>query len=127
MAEEKKAAPSAGGSDENKLLAALCYIIGVLVPLFVIFTDKKNDRFLAFHAYQSLLLTVVYVVVFVGFGLLTTMAAFATGGVGSMLGCLAFPLWAAAVVIVLYVAYKAYQGERYMLPVVGEMAAKYAK
>ncbi len=53
--EKKAAAPepaqSSGSSDSN-LFGMLCYFISFWVPLFVLFTDKKNDKFVAFHAYH---------------------------------------------------------------------------
>lgn len=43
-------------NDENKLIAALCYVLAPWVSLFILFTDKKNDPSLKFHAIQSLFL-----------------------------------------------------------------------
>ena len=128
MAEEKepKTAKPANGSD-NKLLAALGYIITVLIPLFVIFTEKKNDKFLAFHAWQSLILSIAWTVIFVGFMGITFVAGAVTGGLGSLLGCLGFPLGLVALISFVLPAWKAYNGEKYMLPVVGEFAAKQVK
>ncbi|MDD2655617.1 MAG: DUF4870 domain-containing protein [Candidatus ainarchaeum sp.] len=131
--EEKKAEKKApepaqsSGSGDQGFLAALCYIIGILVPLFVIFTDKKNDKFLLFHAYQSLLFTVALFVIFFAFGVLTMVVSVVSGGIGSLLSCLMLPIWLVAFVAVLYAAYRAYKGERYKLPVIGDMAEKYAR
>jgi len=128
MPEEKKAsaAPAAASSDDN-LFGALCYIIGIIVPLFVLFTEKKSNKFLAFHAWQSLIFTVVWIVIWVGLTFLTMVASFATGGIGGFLGCLFMPLGLVVLIGVLFVAYKAYQGEKYKMPIIGDFAEKQVK
>jgi len=123
MAEEKKGV--AKSSDSN-LFGALCYIIGVIVPLFVLFTEKKNDRFLAFHAWQSLALTVGMTVVWVGFMVVLTVLAVVSGGIAGILSCLMLPLMLVILLLVLYAAYKAYLGEKYKLPIIGDFAEKQA-
>jgi uncharacterized membrane protein len=133
MAEEKTsgakgaaAQPAPSKSDDN-LIAAVGYIITVLVPLFVLFTDKKNNKFLLFHAWQSLMLTVIWVVIWVGLTFVTMIASVATGGIGGFLGCLMLPIGLVALIMFVFCAWKAYQGERYKLPVIGDFADKQAK
>ena len=127
MAGEKitTAAPTpaaVGVSDESKLFGALCYIIGILVPLFVLFTEKKRDKFLLFHAWQSLIFTVAVIVYIIGLGILGMILGF----VFPPLACIVFPLWFLPFLAVLFLAWKTYQGEKYMLPTIGEMANKQA-
>lgn len=117
---------AAGLSEESKLFGALCYIIGIIVPLFVLFTEKKKDKFLLFHAWQSLILTAVLIVLFIGFSFVTAAIAFVTMGLGSLLSCLAFPLMIVVGIYVLFVAYKAYQGVKYKIPMIGDYAEKQA-
>jgi uncharacterized membrane protein len=122
---EEKPAPKSGGGDDG-LFGALCYIISVLVPLFVLFTDKKSNKFLAFHAWQSLILSVVLFVFFFGFMAVTMVLTIVTGGVAGILNCLLLPIWFVAILGVLVIAYKAYKGERYKIPVIGDFAEKQA-
>ncbi len=124
MAEAKTVS---GVSDESKLFAALGYIITVLVPLFVLFTEKKNDRFLAFHAWQSLILTVVWFAVFIGAFVIIMVLTIVSGGLGAILNCLMLPIMLVALATLLIAAYKAYMGEKYKLPVVGDLAEKQVK
>lgn len=114
------------GSDDSKLFAALGYIITVLVPLFVLFTEKKNDKFLAFHAWQSLILSVAWFVIFMGLMVLFTVLTIASGGVLGILNCLLLPVCLVALAAFLLPAWKAWQGEKYRLPVVGDFAEKQA-
>jgi uncharacterized membrane protein len=131
MPEDKKAAPgkaAAGGVSENsRLIAAVGYIIAVLVPFYVLLTEKKDDKFLAFHAWQSLLFTVVVIVVEVCLMVVITVLAFATMGIGGFFGmCLSLIVWIIIVVVALFCAYKAYKGEMYKLPVLGGIAMRQA-
>jgi len=126
-AQKKEAASAQSGmSEDSKLFGALCYIIGILVPLFILFTEKKNDKFLVFHAWQSLILTVVYMVVWFGLAAVTIVASFVTMGFGGLLGCLFLPVALVAIVIALYAAYQAYLGLKFKIPVIGDLAEKQA-
>ena len=126
MAEEKQAKPAPASSSDDNIFAALCYIIGVIVPLFVLFTEKKSNKFLAFHAWQSLIFSVAMVVIMIGYWIVTFILAVLTGGLAGILSCLIVPLVFLVMLYVLLVAYKAYQGERYKMPVIGNMAEKQA-
>ncbi len=131
MAEEKPAAASnaapaksvAASSGDDGIFGALCYIIAVLVPLFVLFTDKKTNKFLAFHAWQSLLVTVVFIVLSIPISIVAGILAITTG-IGGL--CI-FPFYLLIVVVVLFLAWKAYEGEQYGLPVLGDFAKKQVK
>lgn len=119
MAEEKKDAKApvmasttvSGLSNDSKVWAALCYVFPILMFILVyVMEDKKKDKFVFFHAWQSLLA-----------GLALWIAAMVVSVVTFGIGVLCFPvLWLAF----LYFAYQAYQGQKFVLPVVGEYAEK---
>ncbi|MFH1394471.1 MAG: DUF4870 domain-containing protein [Candidatus Micrarchaeota archaeon] len=122
-----KAAPAAsGGNDDTKLIGALCYVIQFWVPLFVLLTDKKNNKTLLFHAWQSLIFMVVWFVVFIGLSVVLGILTAVTGGAAGILNCLLLPVAGALCIYALFVAYKTYQGEKVMMPVIGEQAQKMA-
>ena len=111
-------------SEESRLLGVLCYIVQVFMPLFILITEKKNDKYLSFHAYQSLIFSatvIVYYVWLVLFGFVLAMIArFAADLVVALLALLPW-------VAVVFIAWKVYPGKKYMLPVIGETALKLAK
>ncbi|MGV8085264.1 MAG: DUF4870 domain-containing protein [Candidatus Bilamarchaeum sp.] len=113
--------------NDSKLFGAVAYIVNLWVPLFILFTDKKNDKWLAFHAYQALMLLVASVVVYGVLMVATIVLGAVSGGIGSIFGCLLLPLWLVIVGAHLFCAFKAWNGEKYMLPVLGEQAAKMVK
>ncbi|HSB47707.1 MAG TPA: DUF4870 domain-containing protein [Candidatus Bilamarchaeum sp.] len=97
-------------SSDSKLWAALSWVFAPIVGIIVLVTDKKNDKFVLFHAYQS-------IVAAIGLWVVMMVVSVVTFGIGT----LCFPLiWLAF----LFFAYKAYQGEKFMLPVVGDFAEK---
>ncbi|MCI0503688.1 hypothetical protein L0Y65_03165 [Candidatus Micrarchaeota archaeon] len=118
MAEEKKdvKAPAmasttvSGLSNDSKVWAALCYVFPILMFIIVYLTDKKKDKFVFFHAWQSLLAGLAGWVI-------SMVLAVVTFGIGS----LCFPLYW---LVLLYFAYQAYMGQKFVLPVIGEFAEK---
>jgi len=128
-------ASSAGGLDP-KAAAALSYIW--IVGLIFFFIEKEN-RFVRFHAMQSILFGITNTVVM---GLLVVVAivmtfAFGIGGaiVGGALGMIVNLLvwvvwlifWLIALVFLvglIFAAVKAYQGQLFKLPIIGNMAEK---
>jgi uncharacterized membrane protein len=144
MAEKKETAPTpaaaekpkaaAKGGDDNNLIAALCYIpffaIGLLVSLYVLLTEKKGVRYLKFHAVQALLLMVgggiVLTIVYIMLGIVGMLLAMVSGGIGAicvygLMGVI-FIAW---IVVLLYCAWKAFNGAEYEIPTVGKYARKY--
>jgi uncharacterized membrane protein len=131
MPEEKAAAkPAASGSDDN-LIGALCYVplflLSVLVPLFILLTEKKSNKTLAFHAWQALLLTVALFVVFGAIFAVQLVLTVVSSGIGAILSCITLPLGLVVFVAMCFVAFKVYQGEKFMVPVIGEFAMKQVK
>jgi len=127
---------SALGLDGN-LAAALGYPIGILAIICLVM--EKENRFVKFHALQSILLHVAFIVVFIALmvlGFVLTIAGIAasaatnSGALGGLLGMLIGLLWLVAVVAYLagliLSAVKAYQGNLFVLPIIGGMAQKFA-
>ncbi len=86
-------------TSDDKLWAALSYIISPLLGIIVLLMeDKKNRPFLRFHAVQSIAAGIALIVVL-------PILATVTFGCGSILGFIVF-----------YWAYKAYQGEYVEIP-----------
>ncbi len=118
------------GLDTN-VGALLCYLpvcaISLIYSIIVLVTDKDN-RTMRFHAFQSLLLTAAYIVVVIGLQIFTAVVAGVTGS--TMLAMLLYLLVIATVIAFLgamiYGMVKGYQGQQFKLPVVGDMAEKWA-
>jgi uncharacterized membrane protein len=133
------ARPPAGkagtGLDAN-IAAAISYIW--IVGLIFFFLEKEN-KFIRFHAMQSILFGAIWSVVMIGLiliGMVLTfigaaVAAIAGDVAGSLFGILISLVWflIALVPVALFVgliltAIKAYQGKFAKLPVIGNIAEK---
>ena len=102
-------------SQEN-LLGALCYFLGWVTGVILWFSVPKSKKFIRFHAMQSTVVSVVIMVVLIVLEWIPIIGWIISG----LVGLLAFVLW-----IVLMV--KAYQGQMYKLPVIGDLADKWSK
>jgi uncharacterized membrane protein len=99
------------GFDAN-LAAALSYLVGFVTGIIFLVLEKEN-RFVRFHALQSTLL-------FLGLVLLNVVL-----NVVPLLGFLlsVFVLLPLSAVVWLLMMFKAYQGEEFKLPMIGQIAA----
>ncbi len=125
---------SALGLDAN-LTALLGYLIWI-IALVVLLMEKEN-KFVRFHAIQSLLYHAVIIVVGIALAILgiilgvVGMAAGQAGGaIGGILGGLISLVWLVVIVAYLagliYAAIQAYGNKFFKLPIVGNMAEKFA-
>ena len=127
---------SALGLDGN-LAAALGYPVGIIAIICLVM--EKENRFVKFHALQSILLHVAFILVAIvvwvlGFILLIAGAAASaatnSGAAGGLVGMLFGLIW--LVVIIAYIAglimaaVKAYGGAEFKLPIVGNIASNFA-
>ena len=101
---------SVGGLDEN-LAAALAYALGWITGGALLLTEPAN-KFVRFHALQSVL-------VFGGLSL-AWFVALSIPIVGWAVAFLVIPVLSVAIWPILM--FKAYHGERFKLPLVGDIA-----
>jgi uncharacterized membrane protein len=100
------------GLDAN-LAAALSYLVGFVSGIVFLVIEKEN-RFVRFHALQSVL----------AFGAITLLWVLlnAVPLLGFVLGVLV--IIPGSAIIWLFLMFKAYQGEEFKLPIVGSIAAE---
>jgi uncharacterized membrane protein len=118
------AAPAAAGTSgiEENVAGLLAYILGWITGLIFFLIDKRP--FVRFHAAQSIALSiaifVVYFALALGFGLLRMI------GIG-FFALFLYPILGLAVFLVwIFLMYKAYQHEKFMLPIIGGIAESMA-
>jgi uncharacterized membrane protein/ribosomal protein L40E len=111
MLDTSKVAGSTTSLEPN-VAGLLCYVLGWITGLVFILIEKEN-KFVRFHAMQS-------IVVFGAWNVLAIILwwiPFVGWILGTVLSLLGLVLW-----IILMV--KAYQGERFKLPIAGDIAEK---
>jgi len=82
-------------NDQDKLMAALSYPLGIVALIILLVEDMKARPFQKYHAVQALAVNIVIVVLSIVLGWTVVLA------------CVPLLIW----LVTLYWAYKAYQGE----------------
>jgi uncharacterized membrane protein len=113
---------SSTGLDAN-IAGALSYFFGLLSGA-VFFAIETDSRFVKFHAMQSMLASVAAIVIWIVYMVLASILVYIP-----VLGWLVMLLlWAGLALgmlgVWLYSMFKAFQGERFKLPYIGEVAEK---
>ena len=109
---------------KDNLIAASAYITFLPASVFVLIEPFKRNRFIRFHAYQSIFLTVATILIAIAIRILYS-ALTVIPVVGYLLAWLVIPvallgwgiLWVVLVV-------KALQGETFKLPLIGNLAER---
>lgn len=116
--------------------ALICYLgnlvcaLGLIYSIVVLVTDKTN-RLPRFHAFQSIFLTVGMIVIMIPLYIVMFIGVFIDAAIGlplvtGLLGLLMGIIGIASFVFAILAAVKAYGGEFYKIPVIGNFAEKYA-
>lgn len=104
----------------------LCCFLNVIWAIVVVIVEKQS-RLMRFHAFQSLLLSAVGFAAGVAVNILSLVVSIAIGGI---MGLLVHLVWALVglgfLAASIYMMIKAYGGEETSLPVIGDMARKWA-
>ncbi|HDS44853.1 MAG TPA: DUF4870 domain-containing protein [Methanomicrobia archaeon] len=103
------------GLEEN-VAGALCYILGWISGI-VFFLLEKENRFVRFHAMQSVATFLPLTLIIWIIPALFLWVPVVSWALLSLIRILILILW-------LVLMIKAYQGERYKLPIVGDFAEK---
>ncbi len=105
---------------EPNVAGALSYVCGWVTGL-IFFLMEKENKFVRFHAMQSLILSGVFIVLYIALGILghIPFLGFLALFAYPVLGILGFIVWILMIV-------KAYQGEKFKLPGIGDIAEKNA-
>jgi len=99
------------GSNQN-IMGALTYIAGFITGIVFLLIEKQNE-FVRFHAMQS-------TITFGGIFVLSLVLGFIPL-IGWILGILLGPV---TVILWIVLMFKAYSGEKFKLPYIGELAEK---
>lgn len=109
------ALPAASGLADN-VAGMLAYFTIIPAIIFLVIEPYNRNRFIRFHAFQSLFFCIGWVIVhWVMVAILPWMLWF----LWSLIDLAIFILWLLLVI-------KAYQGQKWKLPVIGDMAEKQA-
>jgi len=125
-AQSSAGAPSAGMT--NNVAACLSYLVGWVTGLiFLVIEPYKNDKFVRFHAFQSIFYDIavfaIWMAIWIVGGILTVMSRGFFGPLMALVGLAFFFAFIAGKVLLMV---KAYGNQQFKLPFIGDMAAKQA-
>jgi uncharacterized membrane protein len=122
------APPMANTGLSANTAGALAYLAGIITGIiFLVIDPYKSDRFVRFHAFQSLFFNVAWIGLWIAWTIVGLVLGAVTKGlffilqvpIDLLLMVGGFALWA-------FLMYSAYQGKMTKLPVIGALAAKQA-
>jgi uncharacterized membrane protein len=119
--------PSAAAAPiaNDNVLGALAYVTVIPAIIFLLLEPYNRNRFVRFHALQCLMLAATWFVFWMANLLLAIPLTFLSF-VGTFIQmALGFVIVLAMVIAWIMAVVKAYSGEEYRLPVIGDYAAKY--
>ena len=100
---------------EPNVAGLLCYVVGWVTGIILLILEKEN-QFVRFHAMQSIVVFGAYTVAAIVLSFIPIIGWI----IAWLINVLAFILW---IILML----KAYQGQKYKLPIAGEFAEKQLK
>jgi uncharacterized membrane protein len=111
---------SAGGLDDN-VAGALAYVTIIPAIVFLVLEPFNRKRFVRFHAFQCLFFAVAWIALWIVLAFIghIPFLGWATVLVWPLISLAGFVVW-------LILVLKAYQGQMFKLPVIGDMAEKQA-
>lgn len=118
------AAPAATGGLEENVASALCYLLGLLTGiLFLVLAPYNQNKTIRFHAFQAIFAHLALIACFIVLEIVIGVLAFMGGAflffLWPILGLGSLALW-------VMLMYKAYNREKWVLPVIGPIAQKQA-
>jgi uncharacterized membrane protein len=128
-----QAGKSSTGLDEN--VAALLSYIFTWVSGLIFFVMEKDSRLVRFHSMQAILLGATVTVIFIGLWIISFILGIIVGQVSGLLGVLVSGItfllglvfFIAAVIGWIMCLIKAYGGQYFKLPVLGQFAEKFSQ
>lgn len=122
-------APAVPGTAMSSNVAGLlCYILGFITGIiFLVIEPYKNDKFVRFHAFQSIFFNVAVIVFWIAYSILASILSLVSFGVfGLMMAGLGLLFSLAVLAYWIFLMFKAYNNERYKIPFIGDLATKQA-
>jgi uncharacterized membrane protein len=109
------------------MASALCYLLGWLTGvLFLVLEPYNRNKTIRFHAFQSIFMNVACFVVWIASIIIIGVLHFIPV-IGTVLSLLMYPLLGLGFFgLWIFLMYKAYNRERFVLPIIGPLAEKQA-
>lgn len=120
--------PAASTGMSNNVAGLLCYVVGWITGLiFLLIEPYKNDKFVRFHAFQSIFFNISLIGVYIAVFILSIILGFITKGLSIIImGPVMLLVWLGILATWIFLMIKAYNNQTFKLPIIGDLAAKQA-
>jgi uncharacterized membrane protein len=118
------------GLDEN-VASAACYVLGWVTGI-IFFLMEKDNKTVRFHAMQSILTFLPLSILYWILGAVFSMMVYGAGmygayGIWGLFSLLSTLIGIVMLILWLFLMYKAYSGEKFVVPIVGAIAENQIK
>ena len=112
--------PVTGGLTDN-VAGALAYVTIIPAIVFLVLEPYNRKRFIRFHSFQCIFFAIAWTVLWIGLSFVAHIPflGWATILIWPLVSLVGFVIW-------LILVLKAYQGQMFKLPVIGDMAEQQA-
>jgi uncharacterized membrane protein len=120
-------APAGSGLTDN-VAGALCYVAGLITGIvFLVLAPYNQNKFIRFHAFQSIFFNVLWIAIWIADLIVGVLLhSIFPFGVGLLMALVGLVIWLGGFLLWLFLMYKAYSNEKFMLPIIGPIADKQA-
>ena len=117
------AAPATTGMTDN-VAGALCYVLGLITGIvFLVLAPYNQNKSVRFHAFQAIFFHCALIALVIAQMIIGMILPWSLSMIISLLS---FVIWLGSIALWVLLIVKAYQGERFKLPVIGDLAEKQA-
>jgi uncharacterized membrane protein len=115
------AAQGATGGMTDNVAGMLAYVTIIPAIVFLVMEPYNKNRFIRFHSFQCIFFAVAWTVIWIALSIvgMIPILGWATLIIWPLIGLGGLIIW---IILLL----KAYQGQRFKLPIIGDMAEKQA-
>jgi uncharacterized membrane protein len=115
--------PQASGLSDN-VASALCYVLGLITGiLFLVLAPYNQNKTIRFHAFQSIFFHVAWIVFWI---VLTIVTMVMPWSLHILITLFSLLLSLGGLLVWILLIVKAYNNDRFKLPVIGDLAEKQA-
>ena len=109
----------------SNVAAALSYVLGLITGIvFLVLEPYKHDRFVRFHAMQSVLFCVAAIVFSIAWSILVNIMISISGWTAMALTPIGLVISLGFFVFWLFLMFQAYSNKEFRIPIIGAIAAK---
>ncbi len=119
--------PASGAGIGDNGACALCYLFGFVTGIiFLVLAPYNQNKTVRFHAFQSIFMSLALIALSIVLSIFSVAVYAMSFALGSLFSLVHLVFSLGVFVLWLYMMWKAYQGQKVVLPVIGPLAEKQA-